>query len=82
MIGGRFDDEGQLTGHTDHRLGHGRESRANRNRVVSPLAVSVDDQCEDMDILSTAEAHGGASPVRRAETHGAVVFPWISGIAG
>ena len=27
-----------------------------------------------MDFLSTAEAHGGAAPVRRIETHGAVVF--------
>ena len=42
----------------------------------------VDDQFEVMDFLSTAEAHSGAAPVRRIETHGAVVFPWISGIAG
>ena len=34
----------------------------------------VGDQSEVMDFLSTAEAHGGAAPVRRIETHGAVVF--------
>lgn len=34
----------------------------------------VGDQREVMDFLSTAEAHGSAEPVRRIETHGAVVF--------
>ena len=38
------------------------------------IAMIMDDQNDVMDFLSTPAAHGGGGPVRRIETHGAVVF--------